>query len=327
MVTAAMATGDGMAMDRGVCSMNPARGRIHMRRIAILSFLGLILFALAAPAWAAGPGERVGAQVVLSGGLHLPAGERSNTVVVFNGPVRIEGDVHGSTVVFNGSFVLSGTVRDNVVVFNGRVTLQPGARVGGDLVTRERPSIDPSASVGGSIRRLRNFSISFGLATHAVIWIAYTVSTLLLGLLLLWIAPRALEGAAEAARTHVGASIGWGAGLFFGLPLIGILLLVTVVGIPLGLALLAALWLVYTVGYTATLFAVGRAMVGGPRRRFAAFFAGWGALRVAALVPFLGGLLWFLGAVFGLGALAAAASTAGRVPAGVPPPPPVPAER
>ena len=35
-----------------------------------------------------------------------------------------------------------------------------------------------------------------------------------------------------------------------------------------------------------------------------AFLAGWGILRVIALVPFLGGLAWFGATVFGLGALA-----------------------
>jgi cytoskeletal protein CcmA (bactofilin family) len=297
-----------------------------MRRIAILSLLTTFLLALASPAWAAGPGDRDEAQVVLTGGLHVPGGERADTVVVFNGPVRIEGEVRGSAVVFNGSFVLSGTVRDDVVVFNGRVVLAPGARVGGDLVTRQRPSIDPSATVEGSIRRLRNFSISFGFALHGVIWLAYTISTLILGLILVAVARRGLEAGAVVARTRVGLAIAWGAGLFFGLPLAGILLLVTIVGIPLGLAVLLALWFIYTIGYTAALFFVGRMIIRPPRGRFLALLAGWGVMRALGLIPFLGGVLWFVAAVYGLGVLAETASSVGREPAAVPPPPPVPAQ-
>jgi len=295
-----------------------------MRRVVILSFLGLFLFALAAPAWAADRDGPIGTQVILSGGLDVVSGQSAKTVVVFHGPVRIDGDVQGSAVVFDGSFTLSGTVRDNVVVFNGRIVLQPGARVGGDLITRQKPTIASGATVGGEIRRMRNFSVSFGLALHAAVWLAYTVSTLILGLILLALAPNALEAAAVTARTRVGLAIGWGLGLFFGLPLVGILLLVTVVGIPLGLALLLALWLVYTIGYTVTLFAVGRAVLKPPRGKFVAFLAGWGILRALALIPFVGGVLWFVGAVYGLGALVEAASTR-RGPAAVPPPPPVPA--
>ena len=297
-----------------------------MRRILILSFLALLVVGRAAPAWAGSPGGSDGVHVVLTGGLDVPASERPKAIVVFNGPVTIEGDVRGSAVVFNGRVLISGTVRDDVVVFNGRVELAAGARVGGDLVTRQRPSIDPSATIDGDIRRLRNLSISFGFVLRGAVWLAYTLSTLVLGLILVAAFRRGMEVAAGVSRTRVGAAIAWGAGLFFGLPLAGILLLVTVIGIPLGLALLLALWFIYTVGYTASLFFVGRRMVKPPRRPVVAFLAGWGVMRALALIPFLGGLLWFVAAVYGLGVLAATASSARREPVPLPPPPPVPTQ-
>jgi hypothetical protein len=37
-----------------------------------------------------------------------------------------------------------------------------------------------------------------------------------------------------------------------------------------------------------------------------AFLAGWAILRIAALIPILGGLVWFAAVVVGLGALAVA---------------------
>ena len=37
-----------------------------------------------------------------------------------------------------------------------------------------------------------------------------------------------------------------------------------------------------------------------------AFLAGWAILRVVALIPILGGLVWFAAVVFGLGALVVA---------------------
>ena len=45
-------------------------------------------------------------------------------------------------------------------------------------------------------------------------------------------------------------------------------------------------------------------MVGPPDRRFLAFLAGWAVLRVAGLVPVLGALVFFVTALFGVGALA-----------------------
>jgi hypothetical protein len=83
--------------------------------------------------------------------------------------------------------------------------------------------------------------------------------------------------------------------------------LVTVVGIPLGLCLLAALLLIYALGYSATGWILGRSILGRPTAWVVtAFLAGWAILRVIALVLILGGLTWFAAVVFGLGALAVA---------------------
>jgi hypothetical protein len=49
---------------------------------------------------------------------------------------------------------------------------------------------------------------------------------------------------------------------------------------------------------------LGRALVGPPGRRAVAFLAGWAILRAAALIPFLGALVFAVAAMFGLGALA-----------------------
>jgi len=58
-----------------------------------------------------------------------------------------------------------------------------------------------------------------------------SVSTLVVGLVLVWLVGR---GAAwiivEAGRIRVGPAIGWGVLLFFGLPILAILALVTLVG-------------------------------------------------------------------------------------------------
>ena len=43
-----------------------------------------------------------------------------------------------------------------------------------------------------------------------------------------------------------------------------------------------------------------------------AFLVGWGILRLLALIPVVGSLLWLAATVWGLGALVIAARTAGR---------------
>jgi hypothetical protein len=81
---------------------------------------------------------------------------------------------------------------------------------------------------------------------------------------------------------------------------------VTVVGIPLGLGLLAALLLIYALGYSAAAWILGRSILRGPTSWVVAFLVGWAILRIVALVPILGGLVWFAAVVVGLGTIAVA---------------------
>ena len=105
------------------------------------------------------------------------------------------------------------------------------------------------------------------------------------------------------------------------------LLLVIVIAIPLGLFLLLAFALLYTVGYVAAAHALGRRLVAPPKSRFVAFLAGWAILRALALIPVIGGLVWMLAAIFGLGVLWVAARRSAATPPDAPAAPaaPVPA--
>jgi hypothetical protein len=77
-------------------------------------------------------------------------------------------------------------------------------------------------------------------------------------------------------------------------------------GIPLGLGLLAALLVIHALGYSASAWILGRFIMRAPSGWLLAFLIGWVILRVVALVPILGGLVWFAAVVFGLGALTVA---------------------
>jgi len=76
--------------------------------------------------------------------------------------------------------------------------------------------------------------------------------------------------------------------------------------------------LLYSIGYAAGAFALGRLILKPPTHRFLAFLLGWGILRVIALVPGIGGLMFMVATVWGLGAIVVAAFRASRgaAPAG-----------
>jgi hypothetical protein len=162
------------------------------------------------------------------------------------------------------------------------------------------------ATIDGSTRRVHtnvNWE-GFGWAGRLAWWLAVSVSTLVVGLVLVWLVGRARIRILEVGRTGIGPSIGWGLLLFFGVPILAIVSLFTIVGIPLGLGLLAALALIQALGYATTAWILGRSILRTSTAWVVAFLLGWGILRVAALVPVLGGLAWFAAVVLGLGALA-----------------------
>ncbi|MFL5799010.1 MAG: hypothetical protein ACJ77A_13910 [Actinomycetota bacterium] len=299
-----------------------------MRRIVFAASLGLFAVLLAAPAHAAS--SHLGKIVVLNGRTTVAQGEVANAVVVFHGRTIVDGRVNGSVVVFDGQTRISGDVRDNVVVFRGRVEVTDGAHIGGDLVTNGTPVVATGARIDGQRKHVSNLQFaSYSWLARLLVWLAYTLSILLLGLLMVALLPGPMESAARAARS-VGPSIGWGFVLLFGLPIAAVLVMVTLVGIPLGLSALLALWFLFTLGYTVGAFAVGRWIMKPPAGRMKAFLAGWGVLRVLALAPFLGGIVWTIVAVLGLGATTVAvwrSRAAVRSGTSLPPPPAAPATR
>jgi cytoskeletal protein CcmA (bactofilin family) len=296
----------------------------------------VIAGAIGATALAAGPAlaqdssARPEDQVVLTGRLVIAEDETVDVAVILDGPAQVDGTVRESLVVLNGDADVSGTIEGNVVVLNGELVIRSGAEVGGDLITQSTPTVEEGATVRGDRSSpMTQFDFDFGVSFAGRIawWIGYSVSVLILGMLLLAFAPRLFPKVQDAAVTDVGSSIGWGFGLFFLLPIGSVLLLVTVVGIPLGVFTLLALAFLYTLGYVVATIGLGTRVLSSTQSRYVSFLGGWVILRLLALIPFVGGWLWFLGSVWGLGLLAVAIRRGrSEVPVGSPPPmPPVPA--
>jgi hypothetical protein len=278
---------------------------ILVRRSLTVWLFSLLLLGLAAPAWAAQDEQTSDAFVVLSGRADVPRGEQVGDLVVFHGSSSVDGTVNGSLTAFDAPVTVSGRVDGDVVVFNGRVELARGANVAGDVVSQDDPIVASGATIGGTTRRVQtnvNWE-GFGWAGRLAWWLAVSVSTLLIGLVMLWLIGRGATRLEDTGRTAIGPSIGWGLLAFFGLPILAVLALVTIVGIPLGLGVLAALALIYTLGYTATGWLVGRRILGARTAWVVAFLLGWGILRALALIPIVGGLIWFVAVIVGLGAL------------------------
>lgn len=293
----------------------PAPIRRSLVLVAVLAAVVLVPAAALAQSTSPSPasglrtaGETAQDQIVLSGSANVPRGTTAGEVVVFHGRANVAGVVYGDVVVLDGPIVIGGLVSGSVVALNGPIRLTADAQVGGDVLGAEAVRIEPGATVKGTVRETVGFTLQGPLAALGILLgsVAIGVSTLVLLALLLLIAPRGAERVATAARTAPVASAGWGILFAVGLPVVAVAAMVTIVGLPLGLAVLLAMSLLFLIGYAWAVFAIGRLMVGEPRSRWLALLAGWAVAAAVGLVPFLNVAAWALGGMFGFGAMVVA---------------------
>jgi hypothetical protein len=280
----------------------------------------LFALLLLAPAAGAAPIEDDDAVVVINGDVAVGPDEEVEGIFVVSGDARVAGRVDGDVVLISGDAVVGGHIDGNLVTIAGQARLLPKASVGGDLIYGdERPRIAPTARVDGEIEK-EDWTDSIGLfqvVGAIVFWLAVTISSLVLGLLLLVVAPRAADAVFAQAQGRFWTAVGIGVAIFIALPLAIFLAAITLVGLPLAIALGLALLPLTAVAYVTAAWALGRAIVKPPRGRILAFLAGLAILRVLALIPIFGLLVWLGATIVGLGLLGAAIAAA-REPARAP---------
>jgi hypothetical protein len=252
--------------------------------------------------------------IVLSGDVTIRRGDELGEVVVVHGEVTVAGVVRGDVVVIDGSIDVTGQVSGSVVAVDGSVTLGRDAQVLGDVLARDRVRVDPEARVGGSVREGAAFTIRTPIELLGPLgtWLAVALSTLVLGALLLLVAPGGAEAIARSALGSLWVSSAVGLGALVVPPIVGLLALVSLVALPFGLGLLLALAFLWSVGVAWTAFAIGRAIWRVPRSAWLALLIGWAILAAVLAIPIAGGIAWFAAAVFGLGAMTLAAWRARR---------------
>ena len=277
--------------------------------LAVTAAIGLTVPAVA---WAGGRHGKN--QIVLTGSVDVPRGKTVHTVVIVDGPATIGGHVTGDVVAVSGSVTVSGRVDGTVATVSKRARLLRGAHVGHDVLYGDkRPVVAAGATVDGKVRHegWGKATSTFAWALGIFVWLAVTASALVLGVLVVALAPRVVEAAWAATESGRWRVIAMGACLLIGLPIVALAAAATIVGLPFALVLFLALLPVFALGYVTSAWLLGRRLLSGRRDRFVPFLVGIAILRVLALVPFLGVLVGIAATAVGLGALGVAAWRAG----------------
>ena len=282
----------------------------------LLAVLALAAGATAAPAAVSAEGAGGGdedAVVVVVGDVVVPRGETVGGVFIASGNARIAGRVDGDAIVLSGDVLVSGTIEGDLFTASGKSHLLPSAEVTGDVqYGDERPDVALDARVHGDVTK-ESWPDIGGLVPWVggfVVWLAIGFSMLVLGGLLLLIAPRAADALEARSRERIGPLIAIGIAILIVLPLAAFLAAITIFGLPLAFGIGLSLLPLGAVAYAVSAYVVGRRIVKPPRHRMLAFLAGLAILRVAALVPILGLLVGLAALVFGLGLIGAAIGAA-----------------
>jgi cytoskeletal protein CcmA (bactofilin family) len=212
------------------------------------------------------------------------------------------------------------------------LAVREGARIEGDLnyVGMQDAAI-PAGAVGGKVTRQAPETPTRPSPGERVLGTLRTLGALLVvGLLLLWVAPSSVKGGAAALQVRPGSSLGWGVTSLFAsffcvlaitvaaalaAVVLGVLSLgsLTALAILAGIVAVAAFVLAFVVvaffvskvvvAYLGGRLILGRIKPEWAERQVTALLAGVLVLVLLGALPVLGGAIHFLAVLLGLGAL------------------------
>lgn len=271
-----------------------------MRRLAVALAVIAALALGAGVTVAAEPLQHTGRVLISTqGDVVIPAGDHADAIVVVNGHAEVLGEVN-TVLVIDGSVNLVGARAESVVAIRSQVEVGPGT-----VVSQEVMRLDSTvhqtgdAEIVGGVTDLAASLLAFGamLAPALILlWLGFGLATIVWALLVAGVAGRQLREAARVVATEPVQTFLVGLGSVILLPILAILLMVTVIGAPLGVGiLLAAMPLLAFAGYVVAATWIGGWVVRqasatspeGEGRPYLPVLAGVLALTVIGLVPVL----------------------------------------
>jgi hypothetical protein len=283
------------------------------RIVGVGSALLVVLLVLAPAALAAEPGSgQESVLISVNGDVDLPAGERADVIVVIDGVATIAGDVR-TLVVIEGSAILDGAQADMIWAVRSDVELNPGTTVTGDVMTLDSAVHQVGdAAVLGDVTEVQAALVALGAVlapAFVLFWLGFGLATIVAGLLLAGLASRQVRMAEQViSREPVKAFVVGLLGLIV-FPIAAVLLMVTIIGAPLGLGILLGVWpLLAYVGYLVAGIWIGEWLLTRtttPRTRERPYLAaviGLLLLQLTSVVPVLS-IISAVASLFGFGAV------------------------
>jgi cytoskeletal protein CcmA (bactofilin family) len=265
-----------------------------------------------------------GAQVTINGvvGRNLTAaaqeldvssnGRVDGSVLAAGESIGAFGTIGRGLTAGGATLQLAGPVGGKVLASVTSVTVAPTANLANGLdYHAEAEAALPAGSVSGPVTFTRTTPDRAAAPAPLnglldVTGLVGLAGSAILGALAVVLMPRAAARALQAARMEPVLSFGLGVTVLILLPFVALVVAITVVGLPLSLTLMALYTLALLLAWPAVGLLVGTQLALLVRRRrplpiLATLALGLIVLHLATHLPFLGGLVAFLGLAFGLG--------------------------
>ncbi len=284
----------------------------------------------------------IGDDLMLGGGqISINEGTKvGGDLVVTGGTVSINGEVEGRLIASGGNITINGKIGKGVQIdYVDSLTVTSAADIGEDLnySSSNEAAISESAEIAGDVNftlielpakekeAIEEASLSIFAATYFGGKLISFLSLFILGILLILAMPKVFEKFNDRMTNTLGYSIGAGAIMVFGVPVvvsvlmvISILLFITLIGSGIGaiatVSYILLLILYILLIYVSTIFLsylLGKTILMKTSLNFdkygwkvLAFLIGLVIVTVAYSIPFVGWIVRLVGVLFGFGALA-----------------------
>lgn len=241
----------------------------------------------------------------------------SGNATMAGGTIAVNGSIKGNLHAAAGRIRINGPVAGNTSIAAGTLELGPDARIQGTLIFRgQELHRDPAAQVVGRVEQLpgrwrwHERTAAQRLA-HGWIW---TAVLMVLAALIAAALPGASHRMAQELRERPWITPLLGIVALTSIPIAAVLMMITIIGIPIGLLALIGYAALLLVGYVWLAVVVGGMLLDRVKPETAAQTA-WRAgaavlamlvLAILVRVPFVGGLVHLTAVVVGVGMIAAA---------------------
>lgn len=246
-------------------------------RKIVVSFIALFLLTMLA----GNPAFAMDKNILNEKNTVMPANEKVDNVIVIGHDIDIKGKVDISAIVINGNLHISKTARINglVLVLNGSVVQDPGSYVKENILAFKFRSETLNHLLLGGALLLGTWLLRFALS------VCFVLMSVLIGLLLKQKGARSLS----LMKQQPGKLFLIGAIACFALAGVILLLVITIIGLPFAIILVAPPVVAFIIGLAMISQAVGEKLIPGTNApKWVAIFAGSFLLISVFNFPFFG---------------------------------------